>query len=166
LNHILVLIAVLTMPACVAVILYLFNIGKKNKTAVTVPQKKFKPISLEDVWVLIEQEDGFKASGSIKGNEMKIGFATMPITINTDIDFFDRLCEISVDNITQIADLKWTCSRWHKEKYEKPSQRKSIIIMEEDMQKINVYDGSGEISDANILFSFRRRYPIVEYIDD
>ena len=165
-NHMLVLIAVLTMPACVAVILYLFNIGKKNKPAVTVPKKKFKPVSLEDVWVLTEQEDGFKASASIKGNKIVIGGASMPITINTDIDFLDRICEISVENITQIADLKWSCSRWHKEKYEKPSWRKGIIIMEEDRQKINIYDGSGEISDANILFSFRRRYPIMEYIDD
>jgi len=162
----LVLIAVLTMPACVAVILYLFNIGKKNKTAVTVPEKKFEPVSLEDVWVLTEQEDGFKASSSIKGNEIEIGFASLPCVLGMDKDLFERMQEIDLWDITQIDDLKWTCSRWHMPKYQKPSLGKGIIIMEEDKQKINIYDGASEISDANILFSFRRRYPIVEYKDD
>ena len=163
-NYLFIIISIITLPAFVAVVIYIFRIIKKNKKPVNIPEKVFEITSLDGKWKSVEPGEGHIGI-EIENNEGWLiwisGYSVWIDKMGVDKKGRKNLGSMierskgkpKFKNINQTDNLKWSCYDLYCDATNDLKYKKSIIVMEQDKKKIKVYSKSPDDCDVFIKVS-------------
>lgn len=149
---VIVFISILTFIPFVLFVIYIYEKYLKTRKRKNIPKKIFEITSFDGRWEHEERED-VENTILIKND---IGAF---VAINAASDWITKFRKIKIcifsyakfKNITQIDNLKWQCQELYIDKNNNLKYRNSIIIMEADKQRFNVYSKLSKTPDTYTL---------------
>ena len=160
-NYVIIVISIVTFPAFIAAVIYIFRISRKNKKPVNMPEKIFERTSLDGKWKSEEPGEGFIVI-DIENNEgwlicisgYTVWFEKMGVKKNGVKNLLSMIersrGKPKFTNIIQTDNLKWSCLDLYCDATNKLKYKESVIVMEQDKKKIKIYSKSSDDCDVFI----------------